>query len=352
MSATMAELDSISTQTTGPAHLAPAGQPGHVRDLAGRLLDAYTVEGGNAHLAGCTLDEVPVVRLTWESPGQEAEHAYVIFGQANADGRLVNAELFETLRLADVVPAERPVAVSPNEVDRLVEAAKQRASKTNGEPDSIAVIWCKYARVKVQLSIGNATAYVSFAGWARTLEPAPYDCEITHTKSFSVAATTDGRIVPADQLETCQKSGRKLPRCELVRCAVTGKLVAEELTKRCPVSGEIVFASELVECPTCQQQVSPHALRGKRCAACSRTSTVKPSDPRIVKVLARYPRLANWNWLRLAESDEVYIVVAAGLLDQRLLVVDKLTLDVRRFARGTRLSANWTDAPQENLESP
>jgi hypothetical protein len=351
----MTELDSTSAQTTRPAHLTPAGQPNHVRDLAGRLLDAYQVEGGGAHLAGCTLDEIPVVRLTWATAEQELEGAYVIFGQANSDGRMVDAELFEKLHLADVVPAERPVSVSPSEVDRLVEAAIRCAGGSvddkRGEPDSIAVIWCKYARVKVQLSIGNATADVTFAGWARTLEPQPYACPITETKSFSVAATTDGRIVPADQLEVCQQSGRKVPRCELVQCAATGKLVAQDLTARCPVSGKVVVEAELVVCPTCGQKVSPHALSGNRCAACSRTSTVKTTDPRMAKIIARYPRLANWTWLRLAETDEVFIVIAAGLLDQRLLVVDKTTLDVRRFARGSRLSPTWTDEPEENLES-
>lgn len=351
----MNQLDSTSTQTIRPAHLTPAGQPNHVRDLAGRLLDAYTVEGGRAHLAGCTLDEVPVVRLTWATSKQEPERAYVIFGQANPDGRMVDAELFDKLQLGDVVPAERPVSVSPNEVDRLVEAATRCAGRAaddgRGEPDSVAVIWCKYARVKIQLAIGLATAEVSLAGWARTLEPQPYTCPITNTESFSVAATSDGRIVPADQLEICQQSGRKVPRCELTRCTATGKLVAQDLTTRCPVSGEAVLESAMVACPTCRQQVSPRALSGTHCAACSRTSTVKKTDPRMIKILARYPGLANWNWLRLAETDDVFIVIAAGLLDQRLLVVDKQTLDVRRFARGTRLSPTWTDELEENLES-
>ncbi len=350
----MNQLDSTSAPTIRPAHLMPAGQPNHVRDLAGRLLDAYTVEGGRAHLAGCTLDEVPVVRLTWATSGHDPEHTYVIFGQANSGGRMVDAELFEKLQLDDVVPAERPVSVSPGEVDRLVEAATRcaggPAAENRGEPDAVAIIWCKYARVKVQLSIGVATADVTFAGWARTLEPQPFVCPITDTKSFTVAATSDGRIVPADQLEVCQQSGRQVPRCELVRCAATGKLVAQDLTARCPVSGEIVLESEMAVCPTCRQKVNPRALSGNRCAACSRTSTVKASDPRMVKILARYPGLANWNWLRLAESDEVFIVIAAGLLDQRLLVVDKQTLNVQRFARGTRLSPTWTDEPVENIE--
>lgn len=352
----MTQPDSTDTLTIRPAHLIPTGQPQHVRDMAKRLLDAYQVEGGTAHLAGCTLDEVPVVRLTWEPADEPPQNVYVIFGQANINGKIADAELMQTLQLDDVADAECPVSVSPKEVDRLVRAATACASHSNSAkrdaPDAASVIWCKYARVNIQFSIGAATAHTSFAGWARTLEPQPYSCPITETKSFAVAATSDGRIVPAEELESCQQSSRRLPRCELVRCAATEKMVARDLTVRCPASGKVVLESALVECPTCRQRVGPGAMSGRRCAACSRTSTVQKNDPRIVRIFARYPQLANWNWLRMSESDAVYIVIAAGLLERRLLVVDKESLDTLRHARGNRLSSAWTDEPSESLDSP
>ncbi|NIP87279.1 MAG: hypothetical protein GTO03_17665, partial [Planctomycetales bacterium] len=50
-------------------HWVPADQPQRVSDLADRFLGEYQVAEGSVHLAGCTFDEVPVIRWRGDVEG-------------------------------------------------------------------------------------------------------------------------------------------------------------------------------------------------------------------------------------------------------------------------------------------
>jgi hypothetical protein len=323
-----------------------------VHDLAQRLLKAYTVEGGNVHLAGCTLDEFPVVCVGTDPT---MPSSYVIFGQADEDHRPVDSQMFDTLGLHDLSPAQPPPTVSPRELDRLVQQARNlmapggdHGERPGGE---LVIVWCKFARGKIQFTISNATAHTSFAGWSRVVEAPPYRCATTGVDVFSVAVTSDGRVIAKDELATCDVSGRRLPRCEMVRCASTGKFVAETLAAKCPVTGQRSLRSTWISCSMCQQEVGPTALQRGRCAACRRLTPVSRDDNRILKILKQHPRLSAWQWLRLSETDAIYILVAAGFFQRRLLVLDRNSLAIVHAARSTRGSQRWTSVSPTDEES-
>ncbi|MEE2705719.1 MAG: hypothetical protein VX988_01635 [Planctomycetota bacterium] len=333
------------TQTLEPLHLVPSRQPNQVRDLASSLLAHYHVESGTAHLAGCTLDDVPVVRVSWNDPTGEASNTFIIFEQANEAGRFVDSELFATLGLSNLMKTERPTAIPPREVDRLVTAAIKcagtAAAKDNTKPNAVALIWCKYARVKIRFTTAAATAETSFADWANTIKPMPFRCAISGTDTFSVAATSDQRIVAADQLNICQQSGQRLPRTELMTSAVSGKLISRSFATTCPVTGESILPSEMVPCGRCGEGVSPNAISATDCLACRSVSPIRKDDTRLIKIVARHPHVAQWKWFRLSETRRVYILMASGFFQQRLFVLDRDTIELRRVLKGTRLSNNW-----------
>ncbi len=342
-------MDAQPSQTTADTasavtHWVPEDQPLRVSDLAQRLLREYRAEGGTVHLAGCTLDELPVIRLPVVFGGRDV---YRIFGSSDELGREVDDPLFYQLGLSRLVAADRPNTVSPREEGRLLaRAAAAAADMGQGQPVGQAdkIVWCKYARGKIQFTIGELVSQIPFGGWARTVAPPAYRCPASGQETFAVAATSDGRIVAAEQIGQCQQTGRRLPRCEMVRCAVTDQWVSRELTERCPVSGQMVLKQRLVPCPLCREPVSPQALDHGRCRGCRSLSAVCYDDQRIQPILAKYPLLSRWQWLRLAETETAFLVVAAGFFQRRLLVLDKQSLNIRYAARGNRGLSSWSAA--------
>ena len=65
-------------------------------------------------------------------------------------------------------------------------------------PLAVAIVWCKYAEGKLQFTIGEGTAELPFAGWARTLAAPPFVCPVSRRESFHLAATDDHRVTVAD----------------------------------------------------------------------------------------------------------------------------------------------------------
>ena len=63
----------------------------------------------------------------------------------------------------------------------------------------------------------------------------------------------------------------------------------------------------------------------------------------MLRILRQHPRLSSWQWLSLAESDSAFVVMAAGFIQRRLLVVDKENLTIQQASRGQRLSRKWQE---------
>ena len=316
------------------SHAAPADQPQSVSQIAARLLPAYTVEGGWVHLAGCQLEDRPFLRLEFDESDRAAAQFVTMQGAPLDPGTAAE------LGLSKLVDLPRP----PRRLDRRFEADVHAAVAAARRPDATAgrrplvsttIVWCKHADGKLRFSIGGASADLPFEGWARLIEPPPYVCPATGTATFHLAATDDGRIVAAEQLERCAETGRLVVSRELVPCAATGLRVVADRTKQCPVCGDRVLARTLVSCQNCRQEVSPASLTKSVCAACRHLRKVRKADPRLARLLDEHPVLDRWRHWRIAETAEAYILAARRWLTRLLLVVDKDTLQFRSMATGS-----------------
>lgn len=314
-------------------HAAPADQPHSVSDIAARLLSAYAVDGGWAHLAGCQLQDRPFLRL--ELRGSDGLLARFVSMQ----GKPLDPGTVTELGLRKLKDLPRPPRKLdqrfPTEVGAAVKAAC-RFDPTIGEQDLLAttVVWCKHTDGKLRFSVGQASVDLPFAGWARSIEPPPYVCPATGINTFHLAATDDGRIVAAEGLERCAETGRLLVNDELVTCAASGLRVAADQTRRCPVCGDRLLARMMVHCQNCRQEVAPGSVMKGVCAACRDLHKVRKADPRLARLLDEHPILDRWAHWRIAETAEAYILSARRWLTRLLLVVDKELLQIRSMSTG------------------
>lgn len=332
------------------SHCVPASQPDSVQEIAPPILSAYTVDGGHVHLIGCHLERVPVVRIAAADMSETAAGTkepiarYFVFDGDDSAGAEASTDLLRKLGLANVLPTKRPGSVSPARVEEVVQRALAAAdiSKDDVANWQVSIIWCKQVEGKLEFTIGSATQELAFDGWAATLKAPAYHCGVTGAETFHLAATTDGRIIAAEQLEACESSGDLLPCHELIDCDATGMRIAGHLATRCPASGATVKTEAMVECSMCHQRVSPSSLSMERCTTCRTLAPVRRDDSRLDMILGKYPELARWQWLSLSESETAYVLVASGWWQRWLLVIDRTSGDLLHAARGRRFSGDWT----------
>jgi hypothetical protein len=326
--------------TSHVAHLAPADQPHSVHQIAERLFPAYVVDGGKVHLAGCTLEDRLFVRIQL----RHARQSGVIY--LDADGGEVARELVEALGMRKVAELPKPPQPPTPQIERAVETAIRAAVErfpAHDPPEVVtaAVLWCKFAEGKLRFVVGEVSADLPFSGWSRTLRPPPFVCPCTGTHTFHLAATDDGRIVAAEQIEICAETNRRVLAGELVSCSVTGRRVMPELTEICPVSGGRVLSSHMAECRTCRQRVSPATIQRSQCEGCRGLQPAGKGDPRVARVLHEHPPLNRWHGWQISETAGVYILSATGWLRRLLVVVDRASLELKHLATSSRLLAGW-----------
>jgi hypothetical protein len=337
----------------GPAlHARPRTQPMSVTDVTEALFSAYVVENGQVHLAGCQLTDHPFLRLSFARDGDpKVQHIFVA-----PDGSSVSDELVPKLGLDDLEPVTQfPPRLDDVALRSLVAAGKHIAAKQSAARDPAAVVaeplvvtiaWVRHAEGRLQFTIGKSTEFLTFSSWAKLLGPRPFVGKHTGAASFRVAATDDGRIEVADEIAVCQASGRRVLRHELVECSVTGKRVLEEFTERCPVSGRPALKDEFVTCTQCRQHVSKAVMIEGLCEACRSAAKVTKDDPRLVWIFGEHSGLDRWKNWRLAETANVYIARAEGVVQRLLVVVDKESLAVKRLATANRFARDWIDVAE------
>lgn len=321
-------------------HVAPADQPNSVHQIAQRLFPAYIVDDGKVQLAGCTLEDRLFVRLDF-CRGDESVEVYV-----GADGREVDAALVEALGMTEVAELEKPPQPFAPQIEQLTEAglrltAERFSAGGRCELIGTTVLWCKFTEGKLRFVVGEDSADLPFSGWSRTLRPPPFVCPYTASSTFHLAATDDGRIVPAEQIECCAQTGRRVLCDDLVTCSATGHRAIAELMETCPVTGQRVLRTEMIECSTCRQRVSPAAIRRDVCAACRGLRPVSKADPRMARLLDEHPPLDRWRNWRISETAAVYILTAAGWFKRLLVVADKESLELKFVASGSRIPSGW-----------
>lgn len=330
-------------------HVAPVGQPNSVCQLTERLFPAYTVDGGKVHLAGCEVQDRLFLRLTF-GPSDSPQTTYL-----DSRGDPVPDDLLDRLGLREATRLERPPVDAAAEIRRLAEIGVRRATESLDLvapclEAEVTAIWCKYVEGKLRFSVGDFTADLPFAGWARTLAPPPYACPHTGRETFHVAITDDGRFLAADAVAACAVTGRRLAVDELAVCSYTGKRVAPDQVERCPLTGQLVLRTEIVACESCRQRVSPATLERGVCAACRQVRPVSKADPRLARLLTEHPTLDRWRTWRLSETETVYVLVAAGLVKRLLVVVDKESLDIKVLATGNRLTRAWRQVESQQIQ--
>ena len=339
-------------------HAAPRDQPTSVHELAPHLFLPYDIQGGTVRLSGCSLDDEPLLRYTynvWDEDGGTRPNLVHVY--ASAEQLPVELSLLTTLRVSELVPISScPLPLANDQIDAWLAYGERQAMRQNRtcRVDFLlaTVIWCKRARGKLLFQLGDSSAERSFDLWAQHLvdgvaTPLPFRCPATGRESYHVAATDDGRITVAESIACCEHSGARVLDSELEACAVTGKRVLNEFLHVCPVTGERVLTDELDTCAQCRQHVSPRAVAGGRCQACRSLQRVSPDDPRLARILGEYPRLDGWSRWQLAETSSVYVLTARSLLRRLLLVLDKESLEALRMATGFRLSQQPPEVPPE-----
>ena len=332
-------------------HWRPAACPQSVHPISRRLFSAYKIDGGNVHLAGCQLEDRPFVRLTYRqanAAGPEPLFHWLF----DPRGEPVSKTMQQTLGLEELIPyAPRPPRLVAGALEAMLAsgeaAAHARLLSTAEEPLPEllvrALVWCKYVQGKLRFSIGEASEEVSFAGWASQLEAPAFVCPQTGTATFHLAATDDGVICAAEEIDLCSESGRRVLRRDLIECSETGRRVLQEFAANCPVTHQFVLRTLLETCPSCRQQVSPAAMTKTVCQACCNLQPVEKADPRMARLLGEHPGLDRWRKWKLAETETVYIAQAASLLRRLLVVVDKQTLAPLHLATRHRLFAHWNE---------
>ncbi len=339
----------------------PRDQPQSVHEIAPKLFAPYRIDAGHAHLAGCSLEDRPILRLTFRVSRQpnDAPARFVnLF--LDEDGGGVHGEERAALGLDDVVPmTTRPPQLAEEKVERWIAGGWQlAAADLSGERAELVcatIVWCKWAQGKLAILVGENSLEIPFGLWARLLAegaaaPPEYVCPVSGIRSYHLAATDDGRITAADAIAVCDESQRRVLAGELQTCAVTGRRVLPEYVVACPITQQHIVRASAKTCPMCRQAVSPEAIAGSRCLACRSLARISKADPRMARIFGEHPGLDRWRIWRISETAATYVLVARGLVRRLLAVIDKESLEVVYLARGSRFSSTWTEVAKEQQE--
>ena len=334
-------------------HAFPLLQPLNVHQLTPHLLGAYRFGDGTIHLGGCTLEDRPILRMTYvtaTAPGCPASLHHI---HTWPDGCPVDEPTIAALGLLRLVPPTqwRP-RTAKTEIRKWLQAARERAPaaglKLPDPPLAETVIWCKYAQGKIVLVSGDQSAEIPFAGWAQDfasqrLNPPPLQCSVCGKQSYHVATIDDGRITVAEAIETCDVSGKRVICTELETCAASGRRALSEYLDTCPLTDERILATVMETCALCRQRVNPVALKAGRCLACRRLQRVSKDDSRLGRILGEYPGLDRWRRWRLSETSRVFILVGRSLRRQILVVLGRESLEPLHVATAGLFLPHWNE---------
>lgn len=321
-----------------------------VNEITAKIFGVYQVPDGHVHLAGCSLEDRPILRISKRARDGQWAHAFYDLEQ----GELTD-EVIDALGLKDLVPVESRVQpISPIQREAWYQFVAHQQNQPFDDDLILTVIWCKYAMGRIAIEIQDHVGQVEFSGWAAmfrdsVIKPPPFHCAHSGLEDYEVVVTDEGELTVPAALAVCDVSGRKLRVQEVGTCAATKKRVKLEFLSTCPVSGESILSTELCACAQCQQLVSPGVLAGGKCAACRKLESVRKDDPRIARILHEHPELDRWPKWRIAETREVVILLMSSLLKRQLVVLDKESLELRHAAQRGRFSKAWVPLPAAEL---
>lgn len=318
----------------------PSDQPTAVHELTDRLFAAYTLDGGKAHVAGCHLEDTPIVRLT--QPGVDGEGKEIVTHTFyDEEGKPLTVELISALGLSKVQSGSE--ATPRIETGRLITAMAEARRQGNQESAVASIVFAKRAWGRLRFEFGEDSVDASFDGWARTLTAPSVVCPQTGRETFHLGITEKGErgeIAAAEEIAVCSVTGHRRVLSDLVRCAVTDQLAEAEWLAPCGTTGDSVLKSELVACKRCGQLAMKKAVSKSGCRGCDAAKHVPANDPRLAKVFAKHPRLSDQRWT-LAEMPAAFVLESASWFRKRVVTIDKESLAILREAEASRFSLTW-----------
>lgn len=322
--------------------LTPAGQPGAAHEIADRLFDAYQVEEGKVHLAGCRLEASPLVR--WSRRGVQEGQVVVEHQFFTPGGQTIGADEITLLALSEpmddaTATCRQPGAEAPASITSAAKASTASAATPT------ATVEAKRAVGRLRASIGAAQLDIPFDAWATRLEAPPAVCPETGRESFHLVGLDDDRIVAFESTGVCEESGERRMLADLSRCAVTGRLLRAELCEECPATGSPVEKTATAVCSKCGQRVGNHALSPAGCRGCDPTEPAASDKPPVAELIARHPGLARWKRWKTAEMRRVRVFEASTLWRRLIVVTDRESGSIVHAAHRSRLQKNWTELP-------
>ena len=119
-------------------HAVPRQEPAGVHDMAGKILSAYTVDGGSVHFAGFTLEPRPVLKVTYRLRLEGLEpHDELLEVHAAGGDQSLAPEVAAALHLDELDATAPPPKIAREDLDRLVQQAaaladeRRKLSETN-----------------------------------------------------------------------------------------------------------------------------------------------------------------------------------------------------------------------------
>ncbi|MEN0109705.1 MAG: hypothetical protein AAF805_03180 [Planctomycetota bacterium] len=327
----------------------PVEQPEAVHDLSARLFAAYLLEGGQAHLAGFHLEDVPLVRLTSVSESDDGA-PLVAHRYYDEVGAPIDRGLAASLGLERVASfAERSPRLDDARRERMLASARHADGRPpEGDAPALAsIVWAKRASGQLRFEFGDESLDTPFEGWARTLQAPPAVCPQTGVKTYHLATVEGGAIAAADQIDVCCLSGHRRVRGDLAACADTGRLAEPERLAECPITGDRVLPERLKPCRLCDQPVSPPANPEGVCRACRSKRRVSGSDPRVAILLERHAGLRRWGRWRVAETRDVVIAESARGVRCVQWVFSKDGYELIHAVSTLRFASTWRPLSRE-----
>ncbi len=341
------ELIDRLRERPSPPFARPIEQPTAVHDFSAQLFEAYTLDnGGQAHLAGCHLEDVPLVRLTTvhDEGGASASVSHRYFDELGMPIEAAQVAALGIDRLAPIVEP-RP-RLDMGRLERMLESARRGV----GEETALAtIVWAKHATGRLRFEFGDESVDLEFDGWARTLEAPPIECPQTGVETFHLAADDEGVIAAAEAIVPSVVTGRRRLASELTKCAATGGLAEAEHFGVSAATGEAVLKSELVTCGRCGLAIAPAEQRPGDCAACRQAKRIDLAGERWNAIVVAHPGLVGPKW-RTTEIAGAYLLESNGWLRRRFVTLDRDTLAVKHVAEAGRFASAWRSLPKTTYD--
>ncbi len=112
------------------SHAQPARQPHSIHALSPGLFAQYQLDGGTVDLAGCTIEDRPILRATTRlrfSGTELQDELWEIY--FNREGELVSPEEVEPLGVEDLAPIAKPPRLEPGAVQEMLERSHRWAAR-------------------------------------------------------------------------------------------------------------------------------------------------------------------------------------------------------------------------------